>query len=149
MQLVFVHFFLHYFDVFVCFQAVKVVQPRLETSMPAEYKKWVGPMLTYITQFVAIAIAFFVQRTISAIQSALLGSVMAVNASLILAKKYGLMDANFDTNKANLNESLAYLLAAFGIWWQLSNSFGVPFPLNIITFPLSMMETVLMKLVNA
>jgi hypothetical protein len=66
-----------------------------------------------------------------------------------LAKKYGLMDANFDTNKANLNESLAYLLAAFGIWWQLSNSFGVPFPLNIITFPLSMMETVLMKLVNA
>jgi hypothetical protein len=39
-----------------------------------------------------------------------------------------------------LDEYLGWMLAAAGIYWQLKNWMTVPFPLNVLLFPLSILE---------
>ena len=42
-----------------------------------------------------------------------------------------------------VDEILGYALAAAGFAYQISTNFAVPFPLNIVLFPLDMVEWVL------
>ncbi len=43
---------------------------------------------------------------------------------------------------------LAYAVAALGIYFQLSLGFHLPFPLNIVLFPFTAVEYLLMWMVN-
>jgi hypothetical protein len=43
---------------------------------------------------------------------------------------------------------LAYSVAALGVWFQLSLGFALPFPLNILLFPLTAVEYLLVWLIN-
>lgn len=47
-----------------------------------------------------------------------------------------------------LDEFVGYGLAILGLWFQLSFGFGLPFPLNIILFPFTLAEYILIALVN-
>ena len=48
-----------------------------------------------------------------------------------------------------VDEALAYVVAACGLYFQLSMGFTVPFPLNIILFPFTLAEWFLMWMVNS
>ena len=121
---------------------------KVEEVLPPSYQKWAKPALHHLTHLFAISVAFFLSKTISAIQSALLGGVMAVQALLVLAKSHQLVDGAFDPEKTNVDEAAAYVLAFFGVWWQISHGFGVPFPLNLVTWPISIVETLLASIVG-
>jgi hypothetical protein len=43
---------------------------------------------------------------------------------------------------------LAYSVALLGVWFQLSMGFALPFPLNVLLFPLSAIEYLLVWCVN-
>ena len=46
-----------------------------------------------------------------------------------------------------LDEYAGWALAALGVYSQVSNAFGVPFPFNLLLWPVSIVETVLVGLV--
>ena len=52
------------------------VVPELEAMIPNEYKKWAKPIVHYSIKTMCISIAFFLQRMISAVHSAVRGGVM-------------------------------------------------------------------------
>ena len=43
--------------------------------------------------------------------------------------------APFDPDTSYVDEVIGYVLAAAGLLWQLSTSFGLPFPLNLVLLP--------------
>ncbi len=46
----------------------------------------------------------------------------------------------FDPNESYLDEAIGYTLAAFGFAFQFFNGFALPFPLNLIFLPLTIIE---------
>ena len=53
------------------------------------------------------------------------------------------VEAPFDPNKSNLAEVILYPVAAIGFYYQLSVGFALPFPLNLIFLPLTLLEFIL------
>ena len=48
-----------------------------------------------------------------------------------------------------IDEVAGYLIAALGLYFQLSFGFSLPFPLNIVMLPFSIAEYFLMWMVNS
>ena len=46
----------------------------------------------------------------------------------------------FDPDESYLDEAVGYSLAAFGFAFQILNGFNLPFPLNLIFLPLTIIE---------
>lgn len=120
--------------------------PHLENSLPSEYRKWVKPAVSYTINAIAISIAWTIQRVISAYHSAIRGGTMfARNIFVYLCvKKY----LAINHEESILDEILAAIVAALGLWFQLSNGFSLPFPLNILLFPCTLAEWILEWVVN-
>lgn len=112
--------------------------PIVEKLLPPEYRKWAWPLISYSIRSIAISIAWFVQRIISAFHSAIRGGLMfSRNIMKYLTEMniYKIRD-----EESILDELVGYGLAALGLWFQLSMGFAVPFPLNVILFPFTLIE---------
>lgn len=46
----------------------------------------------------------------------------------------------FDADKSMIDEIIAFPIAAFGFYWQVSHNFQIIFPFNIALLPLSLVE---------
>lgn len=112
--------------------------PLLEKVMPPEYRKWAWPLISYSIRSVAISIAWFVQRVISAFHSAIRGGLMFSRNIMKYLSDMNIYKINHE--ESMLDELVGYALAALGLWFQLSMGFAVPFPLNIILFPFTLLE---------
>ena len=55
----------------------------------------------------------------------------------------------FDHDKSTIDEMVAYPVAAVGFYLQLSFGFAIPFPLDIIFLPLTVVEWVLRWQISA
>lgn len=53
-----------------------------------------------------------------------------------------------DHEESMLDEAIGYALAALGVFFQVSMRFALPFPLNILLLPLTMLDKLLMWMVN-
>eukprot|EP01042_Synura_sphagnicola_P018201 gene18201-23014_t len=122
--------------------AKEYVLPLLEKVMPPEYRKWAWPLISYSIRSVAISIAWFVQRIISAFHSAIRGGLMFSRNIMKYLSDMNIYKINHE--ESMLDELVGYALAALGLWFQLSMGFAVPFPLNIILFPFTLLEYFLM-----
>lgn len=124
------------------------VQPQLEALIDPQYKKWVGPALRYAIKSMAVTIAFFVQRVMSSFHSATRGSYMLLKG---MAQQLTAMDkpvpAVLNENDPNF-KLLTTGLAFVGFVLQLYMGFGVPFPLNVLLLPVTMLEHFLMMFVT-
>ena len=54
-----------------------------------------------------------------------------------------------DPDDTIIDEVIGYTVAGAGLWFQLRYNFCLPFPLNVLLFPLSLLEWSLMWLVNS
>ncbi len=119
----------------------RYVIPKVEPHIPEDYRKWIRPVISYSIRSVAISIAWFVQRVISALHSALRGGLMCsrnILKYLSVMKIYEL-----DEKDTYMDEVVGYGLAAIGLIFQLTSGFSLPFPLNILLFPFSIVEYIL------
>ena len=66
------------------------------------------------------------------------GGLLCSRGILRWANKHGLIDLHEDDTY--LDEVVGYGLAAAGFAFQFFNGFALPFPLNIILFPLTCVE---------
>lgn len=116
--------------------------PALEAIMPPEYKKWAEPLIMYTLKTACISLAWFLQRILSAIHSAIRGGTMVSRNLLEYSSKMGYFHINHEDTI--LDEVVGAALATIGLWFQLSTGFGLPFPLNILLFPFTMIEYFIM-----
>ena len=120
----------------------KNARPVIDNILPADLKKW-GPVATnYAFRVVGITIAWFLKRVIMAFHCATRGANMFVTSAIFLGKEKGLLGEDFEENspKASI---MAGAVAFLGFYWQLSNGFGLPFPLNVLLLPVSIFEWML------
>merc|ERR1712007_267779 len=55
------------------YKTVARFEPALEKMVPEDYSKWVGPVLNWICKAIAITIAWWTQRILSAVHGAIRG----------------------------------------------------------------------------
>ena len=123
------------------------VLPALTEACPAEYQKWVGPVLNYLIKFVAVSIAWFIQRIISSIHTSTRGAEMLLTGVCAFCKQKDIaLPAAFDPEGSTFRV-ISTVLAVVGFLWQLWNGFGIMFPLNLLLLPATIFENVLMMFV--
>lgn len=115
--------------------------PALASVVPEKFHKWIGPLIEIVCKFVAISIAWFIQRVISSVQSAIRGGLMFSRRILSFLKAKGIFPGYEEDDY--YDEVLGWTVAAIGIYFQLSFGFGLPFPLNLLMFPVSCFESYL------
>mmetsp|Transcript_48677 Transcript_48677/g.136934 ORF Transcript_48677/g.136934 Transcript_48677/m.136934 type:complete len:399 (+) Transcript_48677:851-2047(+) len=118
-----------------------VAQPVLVYAMRdhKDYHKWIPTIISYICKSIAISIAWYVQRIISAFHSAIRGGLMCSRGVLAELNKRGIIE--FDEDESYIDEVIGWTLAALGFYFQFTQNFTVPFPLNFVLLPFSMVES--------
>ena len=90
-----------------------------------------------------MSIAWYIQAVQSAFASAMTGGlIMARAAYQVLLDRHidlgGLVKPNHEDS--SLDEMMSYAFAFVGFIWQVRSGFTVPFPLNVLLWPLSIAE---------
>lgn len=120
--------------------------PTLGAIVPQKYQKWISPVIGLVCRFLAITIAWFIQRIISSVQSAIRGGLMFSRRILKFAKDQGYFPSY--NEDAYYDEALGWSVAALGVLFQLFFGFGLPFPLNFVFFPVTIFENYLAWVVS-
>lgn len=115
--------------------------PMISTVLPSKYHQWISPVINLVCKSVAITIAWYIQSVISAVESAIRGGLMFSRRMLKFANNRGYI--KLDEDDTYLDEVVGWALAAIGIYFQVKNLFGLPFPLNLLLFPVNTFESTL------
>jgi len=125
------------------------ILPALKLAVPPAYHAWLPVLIGWACKSFAISIAWFIQRILSAAASSVRGGTLAIRALTNLAYNKGLaaklggaLPANVEDTQ-QLQRILGWALAALGFYVQYKFGFQVPFPLNILTWPLQVGESAL------
>ena len=137
----------------VKFPVVRFTSPLLMTVLgkelgPEGSKVWAVTFVESSLTLVAVIFAWYLQMIISAFYSGLRGGRMFADALCAILIEWGwmarlpdfLVPKPFDPETTYLDEILGYSLAAVGFGFQFFSGFTLPFPLNIIFLPLSLIE---------
>ena len=101
-------------------------------------------MLHYLVQAVTLSIAFTLTRIIQCIHSALMGGLLLARSALKFLAAKDIF--HVDDKDTYADEIVGYGIAVVGILYQLTSKFGLPFPLNVLLWPLSVCEYLLVLL---
>jgi len=125
----------------------KIVDEYLTKSIteatPPEYRRWVPIVIGWTVKSISMSVAWYAQTLISAFTSALAGGLLATRAFISILSQKGITlggyipDNHLDTSK---DEIVSYAFAAAGFYFQFKNGFSLPFPFNIIFWPLGWAE---------
>lgn len=113
------------------------VEPLLFVFLPPEYQRWIPVVTIYGSRMIGISIAWLVQRFISAFYSSFRGANLFASSALHYCRRHGYGD--FD-EKAPVFTGVILALGAIGFLWQVFSGFSLPFPLNLLFFPVTIVE---------
>mmetsp|Transcript_11952 Transcript_11952/g.16207 ORF Transcript_11952/g.16207 Transcript_11952/m.16207 type:complete len:340 (+) Transcript_11952:94-1113(+) len=113
----------------------KVLTPILKELVPLEYQKWVHLGIDYGCKMLAMSFAWWIQRVVSAVHSALKGGHLVAHSIMNYLREKDII--NMDPDQSFLDEILGWTLGAIGIYVQLSMGFALIFPLNLFLLPFS------------
>ncbi|KAL1527995.1 hypothetical protein AB1Y20_009366 [Prymnesium parvum] len=118
--------------------ALKLGVPLLAHLIPPKYHHWIPTIIKNFIRAIAVSLAWKLQVINSAIQSALRGGLMFARYLMKWAneKQY----ISIDANSSYLDECVGYSVAFFGFYCQFTWGFGMPFPLNLIMWPFTLVE---------
>lgn len=122
---------------------LKMFSPPLQEALGSDLKHWVPTLITTVINIIAIGFAWYIQKVISAFYSGLRGGTMFANALFAFLEDRGWLakmpcEGVFKT--PYLNEAVGYPVAAVGFYTQLRYGFTLPFPLNLILLPLTIVQ---------
>lgn len=127
--------------------ADKYVTPLMHQFVPSDYHRWIPLVIKYTCRSIAISIAWFIQRVISAFYSAMRGGNLFAKGVFKFASRKG-YTAPFDESSIVMSV-VGIAMAIPGFYWQISSGFSMPFPLNILLLPVSTVEWWLTWMVNS
>lgn len=132
------------------------------------FPRWVPFCIRQLARFVGVSIAFSVQRVISGFYSAVRGGQLFAVGLLQYLVHHNHIAATHEVwlllllllffvwkfNLSKTNRGFTYfaimgVTVLLGFWFQLSTFFGLPFPLNLLMFPFTILENVLLYFVSS
>jgi len=126
--------------------AEAIVLPLLTQAVPSQYHHWIPTLINYVCKSIAIAIAWYIQKVISAFHSGFKGGLMCSRNLLVYCNKKGYL--NIKHEDTNLDEIAGWALATLGVYFQIRFGFTLPFPFNIILLPFTILEMVIIWAVS-
>jgi len=129
----------------------KAVEPSLAHVTGPDLKQWISTGVNVVVNSIAVFFAWKVQEVISAYYSGLrggrlfaLGLFDLINENGLVSKAPERVQKCFDADNSFLDEVLGWALAAAGIYVQFTSGFDViPFPVDIVFYPLDILEWLL------
>lgn len=118
--------------------AEKFLQPLVLDVCPEEYKHWVPWGIRWGCKSIAVYIAWWVQRIISAFHSAIRGGLLCGKELVNFANEKGWISVTDEDTY--LDEIVGWGLAVLGLLVQFMLGFSVPFPLNLVAWPFYFVE---------
>merc|ERR1712070_470222 len=91
---------------FIFKPASRVASPILVHIVPADYHKWIPSIIKWFCKSVAISIAWYIQRVISALHSAIRGGLLFSRGILNFANKRGYI--SFNDEESYLDEIVGW-----------------------------------------
>lgn len=128
------------------FPIIRSLSPGLAGVLGADLAHWTQTIIESSLTFIAIVIAWWLQMIISAFYSGLRGGRMFADGLIAYLTEQDMMSQvpfiaqPFDPEESYLDEGIGYTLAAFGFCFQIFNGFSLPFPLNLVFLPLTIIE---------
>jgi len=123
--------------------------PKLDEFMPPEYRKWNQPILATICKVISVFIAWFLQRVISTVHSAIKGGSLFAEGLLnyLITKGHvkppeGMDQEKFlqSNQKKEIEQKFSVAVTILGVLFQFHMGWGLFFPLNILLLPATMLE---------
>jgi len=114
------------------------IEPALKKMSPDEYDQWITVACRLTCKAWAIHLCWWIQRYVSAFHCAVRGGLMLGREVVAYLNEKGYI--KFSHESTYMDEVIAWSTAAVGLWIQVSSSFGLPFPLNIVLLPLQFVE---------
>lgn len=124
-----------------------VLLPRLHSTLPEGLRRWAPYIFRYSLKCATIYAAYRLSRFVASYHSALRGGQMCalyLGKYLVAIKR--IHRHTLDSNM-HLVTAFGYLISLVGLGFQLYHVY-IPFPLNVILFPVGLVETALLWLVN-
>lgn len=128
------------------FPVIRILSPMLAPALGEEMMHWTQTIIETSLTFIAVIFAWWLQMIISAFYSGLRGGRMFADALCVLLVEKDLMknvpmvEQPFDADESIFDEVVGYSIAAVGFIFQVSQGFSLPFPLNLVFLPLSIIE---------
>lgn len=125
---------------------IRAFAPLLSAALGPDMVHWTQTLIETTISVLAIIIAWYLQMIISAFYSGLRGGRMFATGLCDLLIERGWMQKlpfvkkPFDPNETYVDEAVAYGLGAVGFLYQIFTGFALPFPLNLVFLPLSIIE---------
>lgn len=130
------------------YDIAKRVEPSVTQMLPEEYAKWVPVVVRWACKAIAISLAWWVQRVISAFHSAIRGGHMFSEHLIEYVRDKDIVDIEAKLGPMG-DTIITWAFVLLGLMFQFTFSFGVPFPLNLITWPLHIVEWFIVWSVSA
>lgn len=127
--------------------AHKYLEPTLVAMCSEEYQQWVPWIVKWGCKAIAVYIAWWIQRIISAFHSAIRGGLMCGKELVNFANEKGYLQSGDEDTY--LDEIVGWGLAVFGFMTQMMLGFSVPFPLSLFLWPLYMVEAFIAWSINS
>lgn len=102
------------------------------------YTKWIPTAIAYVCKSIAISIAWYIQRIISAFHSAIKGGLICSRNLLDFLNDRGLI--KFNDEESYIDEVFGWFLAVCGFYFQFKMDFHVPWLLSLFLWPLGTAE---------
>lgn len=128
---------------FVEYYACKLVVPLVVPLVAEEFHVWLPVVLKTCTKALFIWFAWSLQQVVSAAQSGLRGGLLFSRGVAAWLNKRGhtsLCGLSLEPGETYLDEAVGFALAALGFYFQWQFGFSLPFPFNIVMFPLDVVE---------
>ena len=124
-------------------------EPILKELVGPSLHKWVPVVSRWLCRSFSVMLAWTLQRVIISFHSALRGSNMFVDGCVRVAIDRNIIkEGQLPPRDSARYHGVTYIFAAFGFLWQLRSGFGLPFPLNMLLFPVTILENCLTLVVG-
>lgn len=120
------------------YRPARQFEPALSELVPEEYRKWVPVGVRWSCKFFAMSVAWWMQRVISAVHSAVRGGLLF--GKYLVEFLHEKQIVSFGPDQAYLDEAIGWIVAAVGLLFQISLGFYVPFPLSLVLWPVQLVE---------
>ena len=118
--------------------ASKALVPAFTHLLSKDYHQWIPIIINYLCKAVGVSIAWYIQMVLSAFHSAIRGGLMFWRAMIKFASEKGLTKINHEDTM--LDEYLGWATAAAGFYFQFTQNFQLPFPMNLVLWPFTAAE---------
>lgn len=117
------------------------LEDKVVEALPPQWRKFSSVIAAASVYVASLSVAMVLSTVIVTIDCALRGSQMFVRHLLRRAHMHNMLTSVTDATKAA--QYMAMGMATLGFLWQMAHGSGLPFPLNLLLLPLTIMESVL------